>query len=320
MPAHCLNNIFSIKACAGEPEKSLSGFDLFDLPGISINQAAQIADADYMTGINLLKDKRRLAILKLKNDLLAYLQSAGYLAATLTDTFRGGDLAASGNITPIGAGWRGMVAYSKKRCGIRRLFISDIYVKVDYTGPLVIRIEEGNGLFYDYNVNVTAGVINVFGVDFSAESEEVRVLIPGTMPAYSVTPNCGCGQSGNDCVKVSGISNGTLSSVESYGVWADIQCRCDYDQLLCALGRDGLFGEVALYLTGVLIMDEAIKTDRLNYFTTYGAEQAAATKREWELEYGEKWNVLIASLYAILPKLDNCGCIDCTGISVRANV
>lgn len=78
-------------------------------------------------------------------------------------------------------------------------------------------------------------------------------------------------------------------------------------------------GEIALYKTGINIMDERIKTDRINYFTTYGQAEAESIKAEWTAIYQDKWKSLIESLPAILPGMDKCGCVSC-GSYRAANV
>jgi hypothetical protein len=77
------------------------------------------------------------------------------------------------------------------------------------------------------------------------------------------------------------------------------------------LATDGLLGEVVLYKTGINIMDERIKTDRINYFITYGQPEAEKTLKEWNKEYTEKWNTLITALPTLLPRIDKCGCLEC---------
>lgn len=322
MPATCLDTIISIKDPCGsnEPETSLSGFDLFDLPGISYTQAASIADDPAISGYALLKDKRRLALLKIKTDLFTFLQGNKYIPNIAFDVWRTGELKTAAILsTGDGTRWRGSVIYARRRdCLLRKIFIPCIYVKSSYDGNATLRIDDG-GLFYDYTVALQAGKIIKYTVNFTAESNEVKLLMPDNIPVYKVHPKCSCGDDKSECVTTLGISNNITSKDEGYGIWADIQCSCDYDFLLCNLATQGLMGEIVLYLTGALVMDEATKTDRLNYYTVYSGEEAANTKAEWMNEYISKWNTLIQALPNLLPRVDRCGCIQCGGSQFSYN-
>jgi hypothetical protein len=315
MNTNCLDNIISIPDGCSEPETSLSGFAITDLPGVSIKQSAAIADEKFVTGIDLLKDARRRAILQIRNDLVAFLQGNGYvpqLVQRIWSTLdrRDGTLKPATNL----GDHRGIVVKAqKKNCLLRKIHIPYVYVKADHTGSLVLRIEDGENS-YPFAFESVAGSISKVAVNFTAETDEVYLLLPDTLDVYSVVPNCQCGGSTtpkSDCAKVVGYYNGIETKSEGFGVWADVQCKCDYAYLLCQLATEGMMGEIVLYKTGINIMDERLKTDRLNHFTIYGREEAESIKAEWTRIYNEKWNTLITSLPALLPRMDKCGCIEC---------
>jgi len=323
MPTSCLDNIISIPTGCGDEVASLSGFAVTDLPGITIKQTADIASEKFVSGINLIRDARRRAILQIKNDLITFLQGRGYVPNTVQSVWstldkRDGSIKLA---TSLGD-FRGIVIKAQqKNCGIKKLHIPYVYVKADYTGTLVLRIEDGEHS-YPFSFDSVTGSISKVAVNFTAETNEVHILLPDVIDVYSVLPNCQCGGSTtpkSNCAKVVGYYNGIETKGEGFGIWADVQCKCNYELLLCQLATDGLMGEILLYKTGINIMDERISTDRLNYFTTYGKEDAEKTLAQWTNDYTEKWNTLIVSLPALLPNMDKCGCIEC-GSSRKANI
>jgi hypothetical protein len=285
--------------------------------------AASIADADYIQGITLLKDKRRLALLKIQNDLMKFLHANGYIANLFSSLWRSGETRSKTIEGGAADQFRGAVFYtktdSKKACLLKRMQIPAVYIKADYDGAAILTIVDGPNE-YDYDVTLYAGKTVKVNVKFKAEYEEVMVLLPSNIPVYSVDPFCDCPDKKSDCVKVLGISNGGTNTSESYGISCDVQCACDYELILCALANKGLLGEVVMYKTGVEIMDERLKTDRLNYFTTYGRQEAQEIMKEWEARYGDAWNTLITALPKTLLQIDGCGCLDCGGTKIRANV
>lgn len=321
MPATCLNKIISIRGC--DDETSLSGFDLFDLPGISLPMAASIADPGYVQGKALLKDKRRLALLKIKNDLMKFLHAHGFIANLFSSLWRSGEYRSRIVEAGTAGEYRGLIFYTKqegkKACNLRRMFIPAVYVKSNHSGDTILTIVDGPNE-YDYDITLYAGKTVKVNVNFRAEYEDVMILLPSDIEVYSADPYCDCPDKKSDCVKVLGINNNVTNTSETYGITADVQCECDYDLLLCSLASKGLMGEVVLYKTGVEIMDERLKTERLNYFTTYGHDEAKSILREWEGKYGDAWNTLIAALPQTLPQIDGCGCLSCGGTKIRANI
>lgn len=324
MPAGCLDKIISIPDSCDSSEESLSGFSVLDLPGITIKQSASIASEKFISGMNLLKDCRRRALMQIRNDLIVFLQGNGYVPSLLQSVWstldkRDGSIKLA---TSLGD-FRGIVVKKQqKNCLIQKLHIPYVYVKADHTGALVLRIEDGENS-YPYTFDSVSGSISKVAVNFTAEGDEVHLLLPDVVDVYSVLPNCQCGSSSTQtkstCATVKGYYNGIETKGEGFGIWADVQCKCNYEYLLCQLATDGLMGEIVLYKTGINIMEERIRTDRLNYFTTYGLPEAESTKSEWTREYIEKWNTLIQALPKVLPRLDKCGCIEC-GSYMIANV
>lgn len=318
----CLTNIISIKGFC-DTDDSLSGVDLFDLPGLSKEKAASISDTKYTSGKVLLEEKVRIATQKLKTDMMAFLWGNGYVGSSIDAIYKTGDLRTSDRlIPPSNAGdFRGVNIQSVllSRCILKKLFVSYVYVKSNEDIETTLRIEDGEDQ-YDYTVTLHAGAIDRIKINQTFQSGNVSILLPDSLEVYSVEPDCGCGKKSNGCAKVYGIAQNVATNQDSYGIWADVQCICDYEQLLCQLATIGLLGEILKYGAGVEIMDEAIKTDRLSYITVYGKEDAQATKQEWSAEYASLWNTLINSLHKVLPNIDKCGCIQCHGTQILSNV
>lgn len=325
----CFDNIISIKdPCAtytvqNPAPASLSGFDLFDLPGISLKKANMIADEDYQSGLNLLKDKRRLAILSIHSELLSVMNANGMIAKSATSIFNtAGEFRGT---SATGTGLAGIRITNKVvSCSLKKMRIENVYVAgyVNVDTETTLTIVDGPTT-YNYPITIKPNKTTRVKVAIQAQTNIIYAYVSSTeLPyRYSINPNCGCGSKDNSCAAVVGINNGVIEDRnESYGVWADVVCECDYSFLLCALASNSIMGEIVLYKTGVNILDEALKTDRLNYLTIYGKEDCAATKTEWENIYREKWNLLVASLKNTITNIDRCGCVDCGGIAIKTNI
>lgn len=324
----CFDNIISIKdPCAtytaeNPAPTSLSGYDLFDLPGVSYKKANLIADENYQGGISLLSDKRRLAILSIHSELMATMNANGMVAKLATDVFNTAGEFRTTTATAVGnAGIR--ITNKVVNCILKKLRLENIYVAAAVGANTNTNLVVVDGATtYTYPITLKPGKTTKLNVGIQAKSSLVSVYINdnNVLTRSSINPNCGCGANNNGCASVVGLSNGVEDRNEAYGIWAECLCECDYSLVLCSLASNGLMGEIVLYKTGVNIMDECLKTDRLNYFTIYGKEEAKATKDEWENIYREKWNLLVSSLKNTLYKIDRCGCVDCTGVAIKANI
>lgn len=324
----CLDNIISIKdPCVDYSTTALptsySGYDLFDLPGISFKKANLIADEDYLTGLNLLNDKRRLAILSIHSELMAVMNANNFRVRTVTDMFNTvGELRSS--YVNIGSKLAGIRITNKVyTCSIKKLKIENVYigVRVETDTEVNLIIKDG-ATTYTYPITLKAGKTTRIRPGIFITQSECDIYIQNGSALYrlSINPNCGCGSNRSGCAAVTGLLDTTTNTNESYGIWADVVCECDLSTILCALSGNSLLGEIVLYKTGVNILDEGLKTDRLNFFTIYGKEEMKETKIEWENIYREKWNLFIQSLRQSLTNVDRCGCVDCYGLRIAANV
>ena len=323
-----LNNIISVRdVCAAEPAESLSGLDLMDAPELSPLNLASIANEEYVTGLNLARKKAEQAVILVRNDMMSVLAANNVipnLSAKLhtTGTFKT-------NVTfPAEAKERGLTVYKNKRIkgGLRKLKIKTvkIYPLADAEDvELKVYDDYAEGTVTTYTVNLTANEVNTFKIDYELKGSFARVLLDGTnVPVGSAYLTCFTGCNGtmpNDCGYTKGwYDDKEISGKEGFGICLDFACECDYEQLLADLSKTYI-GEIVWLKARVLVLEEHMRTNRLNNWVIYGREETERFLTDIENQYRDKWNIFTGAMPGILRQFKD-DCIICNGIKWVVNL
>lgn len=322
----CTENIVGLHGvCGGADTESLSGYFVDDYPGITIRNAAMLNDEKTITGYKYLVDLRKRAMMRMNNDILAYINSKYRVNSIPGESWHTGEF--KNNILSAGTlgQFRGIVGYKQKpECKFYKIVLTSIRLRLNYSGPVTVTINDTAGFSYSATTTVTAGVIKQLNLNKVIEGNEVQILIPSQIPAFSTSVSCGLGCGGtpiNNCVRINGVSNGSLNTSEAFGVSADFICQCDLSKITCDLATNGLIGQAAFELCGAMFYDEATKTGRLNYMTIYQSEKMEAISKEAFDNYEKYLNNAFLGLRHYLTQRDgNCGCIDCSGVVIKTSI
>lgn len=324
--ASCLENIIGIKAnCDGSDTESLSGYFVTDYPGITIQSAANYNDEKTITGYNYLVDIRRRAMLRLNNDVQAYIAANYRVMGIQSNLWRTGEYSA----TTIAAGTngqrRGIVIYKQKpQCRLYKIVINAVRVYSNETTSAVLQLADTNGTTYSTTIALEAGVVKEFIINKTFEGNEVQVTLPSDISVYSNRPNCGVGCGGtqpNQCVRVNGLDNGTANTTQTYGIELDVQCKCDLNSLVCGMATQNLIGQAAYELCGAMFYDEMVKNHRMNYLTIYKGEEITTQAQAGFGAYQSYMENAMKGLRQYITNNDGgCKCVDCSGVQIKANV
>lgn len=323
-----LNNIISVRdVCSEEPAESLSGLDLMDAPELSPLNLASIANEEYVTGLNLARKKAEQAVILVRNDMMSVLAANNVvpnLSAKLhtTGTFKS-------NVTfPAEAKERGLTLYKNKRIKgtLRKLKIKTVKIyplAAAEDVELKIYDDYAGGTVTTYTVNLTANEVNTFKVDYELKGSFARVLLDGTnVPVASAYLTCFTGCNGtlpNDCGYTKGwYDDKEISGKEGFGIGLDFACECDYEQLLADLSKTYI-GEIVWLKARVLLLEEHLRTNRLNNWVIYGREETQNFLTDVENQYRDKWNIFTAAMPGILRQFKD-DCIICNGIKWVVNL
>lgn len=324
----CLNNIIGVKnPCDNDNVESLSGYNITDYPGISLQSAANVADEKTVSGYNYLVDLVRRAMLRLNNDLLSYINSEYRVNTIKTSEWKTGNWIVPYVIVPGGiAGQQRGIYFQKKNvnCQLYKLHIARVRIYSNYTGTTDLKITDpGGGLTYTVPINLVAGEVKEFNLNLQLMGNESRVTLDSSIPVYSNKPSCGNGCGGqpiSDAVNVYGIDNGVTQKTESFGIEVDILVKCDISKLVCDMASDKIIGQAAFELCGAMFYDEMVKSPRLNYLTIYKGDDLAEQAKAGFQSYRNYMENAFAGLKNYISGKDGgCKCIECGGVIVQSN-
>jgi hypothetical protein len=292
--------------CAN-PESKLY---LNDLPGMSLKSAAQIAPEQWQTGAEFLKQSTKMAVQmvfdEFAQELQPYFDFGNIIETREVKTY-------STKLNAMSANYRGIVV-KRWRSEAARLFVEEVYIKVNQGGETTLRIVDGSTTT-DTTVTLVEGE-NTIRVDYKAESEQIKILFDQTNfetfdCAYRKQDGCStCSGSAGKGIYITGW-DGLKEVSNCYGVGTRVHAMCYEDNILCSLMPKMYF--LLLYKSGILVLKERIATDRINHVATFGAEKAKMLLEDYEKEYKEKYSILVKSANNFLRTTKG-ECIKCNNL------
>ncbi|RYD50661.1 MAG: hypothetical protein EOP52_13445 [Sphingobacteriales bacterium] len=321
----CLDNLVTIRnvKCPDASVQSLSGFDLMDAPEISVTKLNSIADEVYGTGMELAKQKLKLATVMLQNDLIRFL-SANRIAPQLAhQTVASGVFDTTRQWAGSTADERGftVVLTQNNRTGrlrVMRIGKVKVYAFQNQTGAR-LNVTAG-GVTTFWLVDLIGGQVNEFVIDHLITGSSFRITLSGVaVPLAYVTLNCSCnGTLPSGFGSIEGYRNGTAVRKEGFGIVAELQPDCDYGQLLCDMAR-GFTGELLWLKARILILEERLMSSRFNNWIVFGKEESETLLRNLRGEYAMKWQDFGGALPNLLRAYEG-ECIICNGAKWVVNL
>lgn len=300
----CFTDYLGLKGITASPT---SGLYINDLPGINFAKADAVRDSDYATGIDFINEKIDHAIGLVTDDLKIYMAPYFKLHSTidhvLTAKYKDGyHTAAAAN--------RGL-KIEKKASRLSKLYVNRVKVLFNSNGANDLVIADGNETT-TYSVTLVAGEEQWVECNYTANRDIIYIYMDNTalLPANGNVKSGSCSSCGKryKMFKVWGW-NGTRTRSDHYGLRADISVVCSDDDMACLL-RDRIKWPV-LYRFGVEFMKEVQETDRLNYFSLVGREQAAELEAKFLAEYEKRFDMVARTLPRLLRAIDT-DCVTCS--------
>lgn len=302
----CLEGIVSVRdVCAEQFITSSSGYDLMDAPEIDIVRINDIANAEYNTGLKILKNCVRLALRDIETDFISVL-SANKISVTNNsyDVITGNFSAQNINNA---SGQKGIVIHKQGNSGVKKIRLKKIriYPVNDHPSAQLKFIDSGKESVL--NIALIGGKVNEFATDYFVEGNDVKILLEGVQ-TYSSELTCLLGCNGtipNDCGYVKGWNGSSETQREGFGINAVFSCECDYSQILCQQSKN-FVGLLIWLKSRIYALEERINSSRINPFIIYGQEDAKSQRIELLNEYNSKWNVFIETIPNLITKNDDC--------------
>lgn len=322
----CLDNYITVYGhCDGVTP--ISGLYINkNLAGISLKRAANYAEGELQTGVELLNQAITNGIQRTRSELIT--EMLGYVRFnSIVSSSRYGkftyDFTDATKYFAASAANRGIKAELKNCCRLTSLYVKRVAVLTNTNitdGTLTIT---DGGTVTTKTFSSTAQVLTEVEVNYKANSTTILITLDNTSISVSdssLNYTGSCGFCSNDCcshhncncnegVNVWGW-NGTSTTGTTYGLSALIDVICDEDKFICEISHIPDVAWMSLYAAGVWAFEYGLLSNRINVFTNYGDEQISAQIEQWNQEFNMRKTKVAKQLPRYLSQIDMC-CLEC---------
>ncbi len=304
----CLKDFILSKGCTNNGKVPKSGLWLENLEGISVKNAAQIAD-NHQSGAQLIQEKIDFAGQLVLEDARAMLLKEFATSETKEAALIGVLEPELGYYDPENAD-KG-VYIEKRYSTLGQIVIDSLTVLADTTvTDKVITVSDGINP-QEFKVNLEAGVPTEVEVNYKGITDWVTVkwntsdISPAASSIRKSITRGFCGYCGNSDapIFIKGI-NGSNRGYSSYGIQVHMQLACSMEKAFCHLLDDLKFA--MLYKVGILILKEWQSSSRLNFLSIHSDEWLQYKLPEWEeLTYPQHLKSGLMNISTYLDKMDS---------------
>jgi hypothetical protein len=302
MLPECLKDWIGVKCLT----TSKSGYNINDLEGLNLRYAADIADSNYVSGLQFLKEKIDFATALVLNEISKYAENY-YRVNSLVDQLKVGEWK---NTFTLPANLDRGIRVRAHRSRMLRIRVNSVEIRIqeaNHTDTLTIK----DGIFtetYSFTTDSTGAAY--VQANYLSKTNEIFITINDqniNVNNTDVKQGCGC-QSKQSNYLVANGWNGSNISNTTYGIVADTVAECDQNELYCILSSKLTFP--ILYRSGLEVAKEAATTDRLNTITLLDDDKVEYLLKNFINEYDKHMKILIESIPDLMKRVDDC-CIIC---------
>ena len=304
MQPTCLNNLIGVKCLTtGTPT---SGLYINDLEGLNLKYAANIADSDFISGLQFLNEKIAFATKLVISDLTRYALPY-FRINSIVDELSVGDWS-NNTLATLNAD-RG-VRLTVRNSRMLRINVTNIKIKIKESNLSdVVTIFDGtNSTTFAFTTDSNGDA--EINLNYTSQTTELFIYMNNAsmhVNNSSIKTGCGCSSKSGKYLNAYGW-NGTGNSNSTYGLKVQANAICDNDEFACVLS--GKLGLPILYRSGIEILHEAVASDRLNSLTLLDTDKINFLLENWSAEYDKQMKMLVESLPQLLRRIDEC-CIVC---------
>lgn len=316
----CYQNFITVRQGC-EDITPTSGLYIEDLPGISIQSAAMMAEEKYSNGVDLIHDKVIHAIQLLESAVQQRMMMMGYKLPPAPKTREICDFSKT-QVNGTSSFDRGVRLYQNNLTSpYSCLFINRIYIKTQTTATKTVNVQDKDGnVIQSYTIDLKANELYTIEANLCVY-DTLTYIVMDNSDVVTFKTSCWNG----DCChwdyqkrhskyySVNGW-DGQHCSKEGYGIGVDVGLRCDLSSLMCDVLP--YIKMAVLYKTGAEILKELKASRRLSIVTIANQEWAEETIPVWEEYVEDELNTIIPTLMYTLKDNDPV-CIQCQEGSVK---
>jgi hypothetical protein len=298
-----------------------SGLYIEDLPGISIQSAAMIAEEKYRNGVDLIHDKVIHAIQLLESSVQRHIMLQGYNIPPAPKTREICSFSKT-QVNGTAGLERGIRLYQNNLTSpYSCLFVNRIYIKSQTTATKTLKVQDKDGnLITSYSVDLVANELYTLEANLCVYNTQTFILLDNIdIVTYKTTCwNGDCchwdySKRASRFYSVNGW-NGTNCDRNGYGIGVDIGLRCDLSAMMCDVLP--YIKMAVLYKAGSEILKELMASRRLSIVTISNQEWAEETIPQWEAFVEDELETIIPTLLPTLKDNDT-NCLTCLQFNTK---
>lgn len=185
----------------------------------------------------------------------------------------------------------------------------EVYLQKDATTCINTNNEEEVLISSLTLIETSANKVLTIAVNFAVTGDFEVVFDQTTIQTYSaflpIHKAC-CGKK-----PLPAVVNG-FELTNSYGVSLDLSLRCSEERIKCAMIIH--LGWAARLRAVLFLLNEAMTSDRMNFFTVNSIEWLASYKEDITTQYERKLNEVVPKMRKVLSNQDS-NCFNCAGLT-----
>jgi len=263
-----------------------------------------VANTDYADGIEFITSKIGMAIVYVSTELKRYVMPYFKLNSVIGH-YKGGRFDKDLQYHTAVAADRGL-RIDIKETTLSQILINRVTILADSTGNFNVVVKDGDNTT-NYPVTLVAKTEQDVEINQYCNRKRVFITVNNIAGSKGSANMSCCGEDYN-ILSVTGWTGSGVSS-HHHGIIADVSVICNPIDLFCLM-KDYL-AFATLYRFGIEIANEALETDRFNYFTLVTRDDIKDLRESYMEDYEKEMKAVARTMPVLLRKLDD-WCIDCS--------
>jgi len=279
-----------------------SGLYVNDLYGVNLSKMDAVANTDYVDVREFIYRKIVMSIAYVAVELKRYAMPY-FKMNSVVGHYLGGKFDEDLEYHDAVAADRG-IRIDIAETALSQIVINRVTIRANTAGIYNVVVKDGTDTT-NYPITLVAGAEEDVEINQYCDTKRVYITV-NNIAGSKGDANMDC-CSGYNILDVTGW-NGTKVSSHHYGVRADVTVICNPGNLFCMV-KDFLAYSV-LYRFGIELANEALETDRFNYFSMVTRDDIKDLRESYMEDYKNEMETVARTLPVFLRKLDDY-CIIC---------
>ena len=295
----CIDNFITYRGSGVTPT---TGLYVNDLYGVNLSKMDGVANTDYLDTIEFITRKIAMSLSYVAIELKRYVMPY-FKLNSVVGHYKGGQFDEDLEYHTAVAADRG-IRVDIAETTLSQILVNRVRIRADSAGDFNVVVTDGEETT-NYPVTLVAKEEQDVEINQTCNNKRIYITVNNIAGSEGDAEMSCC--SGYDIMDVTGWT-GTGVSSHHYGLIADVTVICSSADLFCLM-KDQLAFPV-LYRFGIELAQEALETDRFNYFSLVRRDELNELLEKYKDDYDKEMKTVARTIPKLLRKLDDY-CISC---------